>query len=253
VTDLAAPGLLLAAWLAVAGLVFVALLFLPAPYGRHARAGWGPTLPARTGWVLMELPAVLVVAALFAASDRTRSPVAIAFLLLWELHYVQRALVYPFRARHSARGLPLVVAALGLTFNLVNGAFQGAALFLAEPARGAVWLRDPRFLAGIALFLGGMAINWSADATLRRLRRPGASDYAVPRGGLFEWVSCPNYLGEIVEWAGWAIATWSVAGLAFALWTAANLVPRALAHHRWYRERFPGYPPRRRAIVPFLL
>jgi hypothetical protein len=66
-------------------------------------------------------------------------------------------------------------------------------------------------------------------------------------------VSAPNYLGEIVEWSGWALATWSLAGLAFALYTTANLAPRALANHRWYRQQFPGYPPERRALLPHLL
>ena len=72
----------------------------------------------------------------------------------------------------------------------------------------------------------------------------------MPQGRLFRWVSCPNYLGETIEWAGWAIATWSMAGAAFAFWTAANLVPRAVAHHRWYRQKFPDYPNQRRAILP---
>ena len=49
------------------------------------------------------------------------------------------------------------------------------------------------------------------------------------------------------------LATWSVAGLAFALYTAANLAPRAVANHAWYRERFPDYPARRRALVPYVL
>ena len=44
----------------------------------------------------------------------------------------------------------------------------------------------------------------------------------------------------------------NAAGLAFAAWTMANLVPRARAHHRWYRERFPDYPARRKALVPGL-
>jgi steroid 5-alpha-reductase/3-oxo-5-alpha-steroid 4-dehydrogenase 1 len=252
VTEPTAQGLLVAAWLAVAALVFAVLLFLPAPYGRHARAGWGPVVPARFGWVLMESPAVLAVAVLFATSEQTREPAAIAFLLLWEVHYVQRALVYPFRTRPSAHGLPLVVAAMGFLFNLVNGVLQGSALFRAEPQNGAGWLGDPRFLAGTALFLGGMAVNWRADATLRRLRRPGAPDYSVPRGGLFELVSCPNYLGEIVEWWGWALATWSLPGLAFAVWTTANLAPRARANQRWYRDAFPDYPPQRRALIPWV-
>ena len=35
--------------------------------------------------------------------------------------------------------------------------------------------------------------------------------------------------------------------------SAANLVPRALATHRWYRERFPDYPQDRKALIPFVL
>jgi protein-S-isoprenylcysteine O-methyltransferase Ste14 len=87
---------------------------------------------------------------------------------------------------------------------------------------------------------------------LLRLKKANPDDYSIPRGGLFRWVSCPNYLGEIVEWLGWALLTWSPAGLAFAAWTMANLVPRARAHHRWYRERFSDYPTKRKALVPGL-
>jgi protein-S-isoprenylcysteine O-methyltransferase Ste14 len=65
-------------------------------------------------------------------------------------------------------------------------------------------------------------------------------------------VTCPNYLGEILEWLGFALATWSLAGLAFALYTAANLAPRAFANHRWCREQFPDYPKNRKALFPFL-
>jgi protein-S-isoprenylcysteine O-methyltransferase Ste14 len=96
-----------------------------------------------------------------------------------------------------------------------------------------------------------MAANLHADSVLLRLRREGG--YGVPRGGLFRWVSCPNYLAEMVEWVGWALATWSPAGAAFATYTTANLLPRAVVHHRWYRARFPDYPPERRALIPFLL
>ena len=92
-----------------------------------------------------------------------------------------------------------------------------------------------------------------ADATLRGLRAPGSSDYRIPTGGLYEYVSCPNYLGEIIEWTGWAVMTWSLAGLSFAVWTAANLAPRAWTHHRWYRATFPDYPKTRRALLPFVL
>lgn len=65
-------------------------------------------------------------------------------------------------------------------------------------------------------------------------------------------MSCANYFGELVEWTGYAIMTQSPAAVLFALWTAANLVPRARTHHRWYLQNLKGYPTNRRAILPFL-
>ena len=62
-----------------------------------------------------------------------------------------------------------------------------------------------------------------------------------------------NYYGELLEWTGWAIATWSLAGASFAIWTFANLVPRALASHKWYIRQFPEYPKNRKAVIPYLL
>jgi steroid 5-alpha reductase family enzyme len=120
------------------------------------------------------------------------------------------------------------------------------------PTYGASWLADPRFLVGAALFLAGFVINIQSDTILMNLRKPGETGYKVPQGGLYRWLSCPNYFGELVEWTGWAIATWSLPGLAFAIWTAANLVPRARTNHQWYREKFPDYPRERRAVLPLL-
>ncbi|MGC7223654.1 3-oxo-5-alpha-steroid 4-dehydrogenase, partial [Mycobacteroides abscessus subsp. massiliense] len=70
----------------------------------------------------------------------------------------------------------------------------------------------------------------------------------------FRWVSAANYLGEIILWAGWALMSWTLPGLIFVLFSIANLLPRALSIHRWYRQTFPiEYPRERKAIVPGLL
>ena len=75
----------------------------------------------------------------------------------------------------------------------------------------------------------------------------------VPSGGAFDIVCCPNLSGEIIEWVGFALLTWSLPGLAFALWTVANLVPRALWRRKWYRENFSGYSRERAALFPGVL
>ena len=231
---------------------FIALRFLTAPYGRHARRGWGPSVTARLGWLLMESPAPVVFAVVYATGARRLDPAPLAFLLMWEIHYVHRAFVYPLRIGRRATRMPAGVVLMAIGFNVLNG-FLNARWVSSVEVYAPGWLAGPRFAIGAALFVAGLALNVKSDGALRRLRAPAEDGYRIPRGGAFEWVSCPNYLGEIVEWTGWAVATWSLAGLAFAVYTAANLAPRALAHHAWYRARFPDYPRRRRALIPLIL
>jgi hypothetical protein len=226
----------------------IGLRFVTAPYGRHGRGGWGPTVPARVGWVVMESVAPLGFAAVFLAGPHRAQVVPLLLLGLWQLHYLQRAFVYPFLMRGGSR-FPVSVMAMAIAFNTLN-AWINARWVSAYGDYPVSWLADPRFLLGVALFIGGLAINLSADRTLRGLRGPGETGYKIPFGGAYRWVSCPNYLGEIVEWFGWALATWSWPGLAFAVYTTANLAPRAVAHHAWYRDHFPDYPPERRALLP---
>lgn len=231
---------------------FVSLFFVSAAYGRHARPGWGPTLGATAGWILMEAPSPLIFAALWWTGDPARrfSASSLAFLALWLAHYVHRAFIYPFRLRGGRRDMPLSIVALGFTFNLFNAYINGRWLFTLGPARDGGWLLDPRFLAGLALFAAGYFINQQSDHILLNLRKPGETGYKIPQGGLYRYVSCPNYLGELIEWTGFALLTWSPGAAMFVVWTAANLVPRARTHHRWYLERFPDYPRERRAILP---
>ena len=241
---------LVVGWLAVAAVTFVALFFVAAPYGRHMRGGWGATIPNRLGWVVMEAPAALVFAAWFAFGKHADTATAMVFFGLWEMHYVHRAFIYPLGLRGRDKRMPLAVVAMAILFNAMNACLNGYYLYDLSGGYPNEWLGDVRFVAGLAVFLAGFMINRQADHTLRGLREPGESGYRIPYGGFYRWISCPNYLGEIVEWVGWAVATWSPAGLAFAVWTVANLAPRARAHHAWYREHFADYPPERRALVP---
>jgi 3-oxo-5-alpha-steroid 4-dehydrogenase 1 len=243
---------LILAGLVVATAVFIALFFVSAPYGRHARRGWGPLIPNHVGWLTMEAPAAVVFAVFFALGTAPKNLTILLFFILWELHYVHRAFIYPWTIRDGHKKIPVAVVLLGFVFNLGNAYANGYYLFTLSGGYPQSWLLDGRFLAGVALFVAGFTINRWADLTLRSLRQPGETGYRIPYGGLFNLVACPNYLGEIIEWFGWALATWSLPGLAFAIWTFANLAPRARSHHAWYHHNFPDYPPDRKALIPWV-
>jgi 3-oxo-5-alpha-steroid 4-dehydrogenase 1 len=238
---------------ALAGATFFMTGLIVAPYGRHARPGWGPTLPKRIGWAVMESPSVIAFLLVFLAGPRAGDPVPRIFAAMWLLHYVQRAWIDPLRMHGRLAPIPLAIVASAVTFNLLNSYLNARSLSAFGPTYGLRWLIDVRFLYGTLLFITGFVINRWADGVLVRMRRQNRGEYAIPRGGLYDDISCPNYFGEILQWTGFAIATWSLAGASFAVFTAANLVPRAVAHHRWYRRTFPDYPRRRTALIPGLL
>lgn len=239
--------------LALAPLVFGLLFYINAPYGRHIRRGWGPQLDNRLGWFLMESPAVLVFGLIMVFYARLTS-VSLVLFLLWQLHYCHRVFVYPLTLKRGKK-MPWLILIMALIFNTTNAYLNAWSIASHATMYSETWLTSPQFMIGVLVFFCGMALNKVSDRQLARLRdiKGSAGSYQIPYGGFFRWVSCPNYLGEIIQWTGWAIATWSLAGWIFAIWTMANLVPRAVAHHRWYRQTFKDYPADRRALFPFLL
>ena len=236
----------------LAGVTFLYLLWRPAPYGRHfPGSGWGPTVSSRAGWIGMESPAVFFFLFVYLQGSSRGSLLSLVFLAMWQGHYLNRTLIYPFRMR-TGRRMPLVVSGSGFFFNVLNAYVN--ARFVSNLGEYPVsWLTNPCFLIGAAVFAGGIVLNQHSDNILINLRKQGESGYVVPDRGAYRYVTCPNYLGEILEWTGWAIATWSPGGLAFCVYTVANLVPRARSNHRWYLERFPDYPSNRRALIPGVL
>lgn len=238
--------------LALGALTFISLLFITAPYGRHARKGWGPEVNQRLAWVLMELPVSVLFLLIYLYGTHAFELAPLFLLGLWQLHYINRTFVFPLRIKADGKTTPVSIILTAVTFNTLN-AYINARQLSETGSYPASWLADPRLWVGGGLFVLGFAINQHADWVLMNLRKPGETGYKIPMGGLYRYISCPNYFGEILEWTGYAIATWSLPGLAFALYTTANLAPRAVSHHKWYREKFPDYPAERRALVPFLI
>lgn len=241
------------AWIAVAVVLFPIQFFVTAPYGRHARTDWGPSIPNRLGWFLMEVVSLVVFAGLFVFGPIEKTAPMWIFFALWAGHYVNRSLIFPWRTRTQGKMMPVAIVGSAIAFNLVNASLNGLYLGWSGETYAAEWLTDPRFIVGLVVFGVGATINIWSDNRLIGLRDGGRRDYSIPRGGLFEWVSCPNLLGEIIQWWGFALMCWNLPALSFAIWTTANLVPRAVSHHAWYGRTFDDYPSHRRAVIPGLL
>ena len=145
--------------------------------------------------------------------------------------------------------MPVLVALMAFFFNTVNTFLHGYWFFLLDINYDISWFTEPVFIIGLLIFLLGMYINIHSDNILMRLAKE-SDGYKISNKGLYKYVSSPNYLGEILEWLGWAVLTWSISGLVFFFWTVFNLLPRAISHHNWYKEYFKDYPENRKIIIP---
>lgn len=239
-------------WTILALLVLPLALLVAAPYGRHIREGWGPNMSNKWGWFIMELPVLILVPLLYFIGPQFQSIVSTVLVVAFTFHYVNRVFIYPMRINTKGKSIPISIVFFALIFNLING-FNIGYYFGFVHSYALDWLSDIRFISGSLVFVTGMYINWRSDTLLINLRTPGETAYKIPNGFLFKYISCPNHLGEIIEWIGFALMTWSLPAASFAIWTVANLLPRSLNHHRWYKTTFDDYPHSRKAIIPFIL
>ena len=253
--SLSAFNWLLVVMAVTAVVVFISLHFVSAGYGMMYTRRWGPSVNNRLGWVMMEAPVFIAMCILWALSPRQWDTTPLVIFCLFQAHYFQRSFIFPMLIQGKNR-MPLSIILMGVLFNLINALMQGGWIFYLSPEGmySPEWLCTPQFIIGTIIFIAGMAINIHSDHIIRHLRRPGDTRHYIPRGGMFRYVSSANYFGEFVEWTGFAILTWSWAGAVFALWTFANLAPRARRINRRYAEEFGEEFTRLnlRAIIPFI-
>ena len=245
----------------MAVIVFVALFYFKAGYGYLSTSKWGPKISNKAAWVIMEAPAfifLLYQTISFAASGvETGNSRTVLYIMagLFLLHYFQRSFIFPFLMRGKSK-MPVAIMLMGLTFNTLNAYLIGGWLYGQAPAGmyGTHWLWSPQFIIGVIIFFTGMAINLHSDHVIRSLRKPGDTKHYIPRKGLYKYVTSANYFGEFTEWMGYAILTWSPAGLLFAAWTFANLAPRAKSLTAKYEEEFgEEYKSlKKKHIIPFI-
>lgn len=242
----------------LAVVVFVALQYFKAGYGYLRSKNWGPMINNKVGWVIMELPSLLAMLILFILGKGYTHIAVTVMTSFFLIHYLQRSLIFPFLMKGNTR-MPITVILMGVIFNLVNVYMIATWLFILSeqqiPFRYEVsWLYSPQFIIGSLIFIFGMTVNLHSDYIIRHLRKPGDTKHYIPKGGMFKYVSSANYFGEITEWLGFAILTWSLPGLMFFIWTFANLAPRANSLYKKYSAEFGEEftKLKRKRVIPFI-
>ena len=232
---------------------FVACMLISAPYGRYTTSkGWGVQIPAKIAWIAMESPNLWMPIVIYSyyPSQFIMTLPSYILLSMFVSHYINRTIIYPLRMPVNCSEMPISVAWLAFSYCCWNAYTQVLSLCVVT-SYNKDWIFDKRFLIGFSIFLMGMYLNICSDKTLLAIRSKGTRD--IPRGGLFEYISCANYGAEIFEWIGYAIACWSLPAAAFAFYTFCNIGPRGYRHHQWYQQKFKeNYPTNRKAVIPFL-
>lgn len=200
--------------------------------------------------------ALLVFALVFgvraARSGVVLEPVSWLAALMWCVHFARRAAESAWVHRYGKASVPTGDVVTEYIY------YWGFAAWNAVSLSSDHYLGGPPLLIG----LGGMVFviaelgNMRAHRMLRDLRPAGSKLRAIPRGFLFERVSCPHYLFEILSWVGFALVAETWASRAFLLVGAGILGSWAHTRHVAYRKDFDGqagrekYPESRRALIP---
>lgn len=222
------------------------------PYGKHDKGDGSLRVPLRLSFAISQfLTGIVVFSVTYFLQRHFHRPVNIIMYCFFTLHYINRSIVDTFANRHSQTKvtiwIPLLATLTTMFYHYINAQFIGEARFCNG------YYFDPRFIIGVVIFATGFVLNRVSDAQLILLRTDYKDrNYQIPSGCSFCLISCPNYLGEMIEWLGWVIMTWSLSAVVWFLFSASTFIPRARHHHKWYVSHFDDYPPRRKALLPLI-
>lgn len=174
------------------------------------------------------------------------------------LHFFKRELETIFIHRFSHGTMPLRnLFRNSAHYHLLSGFALAYAVYAPRHSlpsvRGTI-RDDPTFLwSCAALWLFAQLSNLHAHLTLKSLRPAGTTVRAIPRGYMFNLVSCANYFFEILSWTAISVMTNSIAAHVFLAFSAVTMTQWALKKHAQYKKEFGKGYPRRKAIIPFVI
>lgn len=242
-------------------------------YSKFSQGSPSVQISSRTGMLLLYAPACLIATFfLFCKLDWPHASILLQksgllqFPMTWQLqteagihllvltvavalHFFKRVVEVLFIHRYSG-GMAIdtaILVSFGYSFSAASFLYvMQISESLASPSMNLMPL-------GILLFIIGMSGNLYHHYLLSRLRKDGAKGYRIPQGGLFEFVVCPHYLFEIIDFVGLAFISQTAFGFFIVSPVSLYLLGRSLSTRAWYMKKFEGFPSHRKALIPFLI
>lgn len=104
----------------------------------------------------------------------------------------------------------------------------------------------------ILFFSYGNLMQYQSHTFLASLRRENDKKYHLPKGGWFEYITCPHYLAEILIYFSLFLSSMTLTNGLLLFFVILNLISSACDTYDWYCDKFPDFPKERRILIPYL-
>lgn len=214
------------------------------------------TIDARTGMIALYSVALLfmLIFIYFETFGATANKIGAG---LFVLHFCKRVVECAVVHIYSAPLDTFTVVYLATSYVVIAAAF---AYDTSVSSSHNESLGAQSWWCSIPIFLVGQIVNGYHHWLLRQLRlrhskkiEEGSDDqsaYVLPTGGLFGFVLHPHYLGEMISWAGTALAVNRGLVYGIVLFMFFMQTGRASAGKQWYKEKFGKDVSNRWALFP---
>ena len=201
-------------------------------------------------WVLYPLFALRVVPVYGSKQHVPMTDVQKVALLLWTVHYTKRILESIFVHEFGTLTMPVFNLFKNCAYYWSFAAFVGWNVNLPAEVEPPQW----HLAVGFPWFCVFMLLNFVCHMRLKYMRPKGTNAFVIPHGGLFEYITCPNYFCEIMTWFGFNILTgFTVAGVLFNIVGALQMLQWAKQRRAKYVKLFGNkWPKKRYVLFPFI-
>lgn len=173
---------------------------------------------------------------------------------LFMLHFVKREVETLFVHKFSANTMPAFNVVKNSAFYWIVGGLVNA-FVIYHPWSLASHAAQPLIdVVGLALWLFGEVGNARVHLYLSSLRSVGGTERKIPVGYGFSFVTCPNYMYELLAWAGIILVSRDPTVVIFIAIGLAQMYAWGKGKEQAYRKEFGDrYKKKRFVMVPGLL